>query len=232
VKIWGLLPTVQFSTKDNTIAIHLHFSSTYTSKIDGEEATVIVDSSYPFGDSVKVSIKCAKPVTIALRIPHWTRGQYDSSDSKASLKDGYLYFEHTADTAGATSTLQLKLAMQAYPVFPHPSTGKDSIAFQRGPFIYCAESNDNTELASLDTTFVSPEANITDSMVDDLAGASKVPVLDVKCSVKKSWEEGTGSLYHAAKPEWETGKNLRLIPYFLRENRGGDGAMRVWFGRA
>lgn len=182
---------------------------------------------------MSIKVECAKPLPLAVRIPQWTQGRYNLAGTEGKVKDGYLHIEHTPSSTSPETTVQLDLPMHPTAIFPAPKARKHDIAFQRGPFIYCAESVDNTSVSSLDSVVISDEAEIRESVVKDLAGgAPNVPVLDVQCSVKKDWEEDDESLYCASKPEWETGKTLRLIPYFLRENRGGDGGMRVWFGRS
>lgn len=134
--------------------------------------------------------------------------------------------------------IQLELPMQPMAVFAHPKARKDQVAFIRGPFVYCAESVDN-DAFSLEAAFVSPKAEIREKKAtgSDVASIKDVPILVLDCDIQRGFgqvDEGyPTSLYTATPPEWDRGtRQLTLIPYFLRENRGGDGAMRVWFGRS
>ena len=54
-------------------------------------------------------------------------------------------------------------------------------------------------------------------------------MLELPGKVKKMVSNPETELYSTEQPQWEPEeKRVTLLPFFLRMNRGGDGAMRVW----
>lgn len=223
VKTWGFLGSAQFSTLGSRVAVHLYFGADFSTKIDGADATIKIESGFPYAGNVKVTTQCDKSFELALRIPGWTNGKYNLS-TEWKEKDGYLYIPIQA----GSSQIDLDFHMESRFIFAHPSTRKDEISIVRGPLVYCAESVDND--FDLDATYISETASIKEVVRPELAGFKGVPVLEVPCRIKKSTAEFENGLYSSRPPALEDGHKAVLIPYFARDNRGGDGAMRVWLG--
>lgn len=230
VKTWGFLGSTQFSTLESksTVAVHLYFGANCSTTIDGSTVSIELTSGFPYAGDVNMRTTSEKPFELALRIPGWARGKYTSS-MEGREEAGYLYIQVPA----GSSELKLDFNIESQFIFAHPRTRKDEVAIVRGPLVYCAESVDN-EL-DLEATYISPSAQITESVRPELASYSDVPVLEVPCKVKKDWSRGDAQaggegLYSSQPPTYEEGPKVTLVPYFLRNNRGGDGAMRVWLG--
>ncbi len=192
--------------------------------MDGAQASIKLESGFPFAGDVKLTTNCDKQFDMALRIPGWAGGSYKSS-VQGSEKDGYLYLQ----VPSGSTVIELQFSMEAQFVYAHPHIRKDQVAIIRGPLVYCAESDDND--FELETTYVSTSDPISESMQTELAGFKNVPVLEIQCKVKQGFKEQDAELYSTKPPSWEDGHKVKLIPYFLRDNRGGAGGMRVWLGR-
>ena len=227
-KLIGLMPSLSFSTKDSIVAVHLYHGATLTTALEDDKAsevTVKVEGNVPWEGSVKISTqsKRSRPFTLALRIPEWARDGYSCS-LQGKEENGYVYVFVESD-----STIQLELPMSPKVVHAHPRTRKDDIAIVRGPLVYCAEGCDND--FELETTYVIPsKATVTEASRTEIAGIKSVPVLEIEGHVKAGWnDDGSKDLYSQSTAGWEEDvKKVKLIPYFLRENRGGNGSMRVW----
>ena len=225
VKTWGLLGSVQFSALAETVAVHLYFGADFTTKISGADASIKVESGFPFSGNIKISTSFEKSFELALRIPGWSRGNYKAS-AEGREKDGYLYVK----VPSGSFEMDLDFPMEPRFMYAHPRTRKDEVAIVRGPLVYCAESPDND--FDLEAAYVSDQSKISESVQSELASVRDVPVLEVPCKVKKGLDDWSAELYSTQPPQWEDGHTLKFVPYFLRGNRGGSGAMRVWMGRS
>jgi DUF1680 family protein len=177
-----------------------------------------METNLPWEGSVKLSVKCHNQVEIAIRIPSWAAEGYKSS-VQGEVKNGYLYI--------STGSSEIDLFFPTEPKFAyaHPHTRKDEVAVTRGPLVYCAESPDND--FNLETTYVETNS-IKEIRKSDIAGVKAVPILELEARVKSGYDSDN-ALYCMDKPKWEPGqKRVTLLPFFLRMNRGGNGAMRVW----
>lgn len=216
-KLIGLLPSLAFSNRDATLAVHLFISSTFTATVHGKPVTLRVETDLPWGGNVKLAIQSQEEVQLAVRIPSWTATSFKSSHT-GEVKGGYLYI-----TTGS-SEIQLAFSMEPKVVFAHPKTNKDEIAVLRGPLVYCAESPDNE--FDLESTYVDAKS-LQETGKFNIAGVEGVPLLRLSAAVKTAKSD---ALYRPVAPDLKVEKNeLILLPFFLRMNRGGNGAMRVWF---
>lgn len=212
----GILPSLAFSTRGSTIAIHLFISSTFTTTVNGKPVEVDVVTNLPWEGSVKLALRCQEEVQLAIRIPSWAGPAYTCS-AAGLVKDGYLY------VSARSSDIELSFSVEPKVIYPHLKTRKDEIAVMRGPLVYCAESPDND--FDLESTYVKPSVKEAGKL--DIAGIKDVPLLELDATVKTATRE---DLYLAGCPHLKTeSRQITMLPFFLRMNRGGNGAMRVWF---
>ncbi len=218
----GLLTSLIYSTSGETIAIHLFVTSTFTRMVYGEMVTLSMDSGLPWEGSVKITVKSRVPIKLAVRIPFWGADRYQSS-TKGDIKDGYLYISIAGDSS---QPIEFNFPTEPRFVYAHAATRKDEVAITRGPLVYCAESPDNE--FNLEATYALSEKGIREVDMIDIGGVNNVPVLEVRSKVRIELER-ENPLYTFKPPQWDSEeKKVALIPYFLRMNRGGNGAMRVW----
>lgn len=159
---------------------------------------------------------------LAIRIPSWAAKSF-TCHARGEVLDGYLHVDIQSST-----TLTLELPMAPRVVYSHPALRKDEVAIMRGPLVYCAESVDND--VDLERTYVYT-SGVGEVKEIQIAGIRNVPLLQLQGKVRNGAGFGQGGegLYGEQRPGWEEGeRDLLLVPYFLRMNRGGLGGMRVW----
>ena len=223
-KLLGLLPSLPFSTRESTstIAIHLFLGSNFTTKLNGKDVSLKMETNVPWEGSVKITVDTQTKIELAIRIPSWAADDYKSSE-KGEVKDGYLYIPIGPSSSSTVIDLYLPTAPKF--VYAHPKTRKNEVAITRGPLVYCAESPDNE--FDLENTFVHAK-DIKEVRKIDIAGVKDVPILEVRAKVKTAPARNE-PLYNARGTNLDPEeKPVILLPFFLRMHRGGSGAMRVW----
>ncbi|KIX00575.1 uncharacterized protein Z518_09640 [Rhinocladiella mackenziei CBS 650.93] len=202
----------------NLVAIHLYIGSEIA--VPGTSVVVSQETNMPWTGEVTIDVRGT--TALALRIPGWSNEAGFTCSAQGKLQDGYLYISEVSNTK-----VHLNFTMSPQRVYAHPKTGKDDISIIRGPLVYCLEDVDNDgididHVALLDMQLKDgPPRHIglLDNVATVLARGRQL--------VSPAWEKLYGS-----KP-WEYGAEVEIvaIPYFLRANRGGNGAMRVWTKR-
>ncbi|KAM0551733.1 hypothetical protein ACHAPJ_008300 [Fusarium lateritium] len=221
VKIWGLLPSLIYTTHRTTLAIHLYITSTFSTSINGSEVKFDIQSGFPWNGAVRISVQAREPFELALRIPDWCQDQFTAS-SPGVRKDGYLYLQVTSDL-----DLDVTFSTKPHFVYANPKTRKDEVAVMRGPLVYCAEDVDND--FDLESLYVQTSTPIKETGRTTILNYNDVPQLEVLGHSHRADIPGEKLYSHQRIAIEAVPKKVNLIPYFARENRGGCGAMRVWF---
>lgn len=218
-KLLGNLGTLiyNFDTQKNLVVINQYIGSQLN--LEQTDNTINITSSFPWqGD---VTIKVRRSCELALRIPGWADGWTCSSEGK--LVDGYLYV-----AVSENSEVSLAFPIKPQRIYPNPATGKDDICIRRGPLIYCFEDVDND---GVDIDYI----KLLDVPVTDHGMMTLPNFKGIQSVVAKGQQlVKTDSAYLYSSQPWrfeEKSRELVAIPYFLRANRGGNGAMRVWIPR-
>ena len=181
---------------------------------------VKMETNLPWEGNVVLTVQSHNPLELAVRISSWAAKGYTSS-LQGELRNGYLYLSTTS-----SARIDLHLPTEPRFMYAHPNTKKDEVAVMRGPLVYCAESPDND--FNLENTYVKTK-NIKEIGKASIAGVKGVPMLELQGKVKKMVSNPETALYSTEEPGWEPEeKRVTLLPFFLRMNRGGNGAMRVW----
>lgn len=221
-KLLGLLGSLIYSFKEDTVAIHLWIESQFA--VPNTDVVISQKTDMPWSGEVEIAIQGSKPVNLALRIPGWTAGRYDCSVKDGELRDGYLYFSSLKDT-----TISLRFPLQARKVYANPKTNKDEICIMRGPLVYCIEDVDNNDV-DVDNIALVDDRPIREGPAVKIASVDNV--IPITAPGKELVNTPWSSLY-GSEP-WKYGdetKELTFVPFFLRMNRGGRGGMRVWVKR-
>jgi DUF1680 family protein len=168
---------------------------------DGRRVTLAVETGYPSTGRITVRIihSDGGPWTLRLRMPRWT----DAAGG---------YAQHTQDwRPGDAVTLDLDMTPRQ--VLPHPRVDalRASVAFQRGPLVYCLEQADQ------------PGLNLAD-VAATAEAVDRGGVLEVPGVVRES-----GSQLYRTAPMSDPGRPVTLMamPYHAWGNRV-PGVMRVW----
>ncbi len=225
-----------YSVSKGEVWVNLYGANTLETKIeDVGEIALEQKSDYPWDGNITIDItklEGAKDFAIKLRIPEWAKGTKikvtnSSGEQVASYND--------LDKEGADYALikrvwkkgdkiMLDLPMETKLMEAHPLVEecRGQVAVQRGPIIYCLESEDlnganiNDIVIPIDATFTPKEVTISGSRI--MALETKVTLRD-----EKSW---AGELYREAGKD-KSEATIRLIPYYAWGNRG-ESEMTVW----
>lgn len=225
-KLLGSLgPLIYSLSPDNSqVAIHLYIGSEFT--VPGTDIVISQETSLPWSGDVTITVKGQSAIGLALRTPSWASGagQFQCS-ADGEIKDGYI---HIPPTASADVKLTFSVAPRT--IYANPLTGKDEMCLARGPLIYCIEDVDNdNEGIDIDTVAL-VDTEVREGAKTSIAGVDGVVPLVAKGRQLVPWK--SQSLYGAQPWQYEKkARDVVAVPYFLRANRGGNGAMRVWTKR-
>ena len=219
-----------YSAGTGVLAIHLYGPSDSKLEIDGKPVGINQATNYPWDGRVCVTLDPGNPKAFAvrLRIPGWCRGFRLMVDGRRMVqpvvRKGYVTVERTWKKG---DTIELEMDMPVERIEAHPSVRENcgQVALQRGPVVYCLESVDNgRDLADLS---LSDRAVLRVS--NRKVAGSRVPVIEAvgKRRDRRGWSK---SLYRSDPSDYREVK-IRAIPYFLWDNRGDGGEMRVWIRR-
>ena len=137
------------------------------------------------------------------------------------VKDGYAVISRKWKQ-GDSVTLNMEMRTKLVEANPLVEEARGQVAVQRGPIIYCLESQDLNG-ASIDN--IALPFNATFRTVETTIDGSRIIALETE-AYDRSEASWSGKLYR------EVGKDkkkttVRLVPYYAWGNRG-DGEMTVW----
>lgn len=120
--------------------------------------------------------------------------------------------------------VELNMPMEAKLIEANPlvEESRGQVAVQRGPIIYCLESND---LGDIDIDNIAIPANAEFDTVETTIDGAHMTALETMAVVRteKDW---TNTLYREVSKEKKQVK-IRLVPYYAWGNRGKS-EMTVW----
>ena len=220
--------TYAYALGKNEIYVNLYGENTFNTMLDKKNELVVAQhTDYPWDGAVSIEIQKIKkntPLTLKLRIPAWADNYsitVNGQPCAVQAENGYAAVEGSwkkGDVVLLTLPMTTKL-MEANPLVEE---ARGQVAVQRGPIVYCLESNDLNGLdidniaIPADAKFVPVEVNIAGSRMMALEG-------EVVNRAEKSW---TGQLYREVGRQKNRVK-VRLIPYYAWGNRGKC-EMTIW----
>ncbi len=219
-----------YSIEKGGIYVNLYGDNTLNTTITGiGEIALTQQTEYPWDGKVSITVnrlKGKKQFEIKLRIPDWC------TDSATILVNGQS--AGTATQAGTYAsinrtwkkgdviTLDMPMRTRLIEANPLVEESRGQVAVQRGPVIYCLESNDLNGL-SIDNIAIPANAKFTP--VDMTIAGSKMKALEVE-AVNRTEDTWKDVLYREVSTKKNTVK-IRLIPYYAWGNRGKS-EMTVW----
>lgn len=215
-----------YSSREDTLYIHLFVSSQVTIKTDHGVFRLNISENYPWSGEIDVALEevPSENAQIAIRIPGWCREWklfLDGEESAGSVKKGYVWI---LGGLKAGMRIRLILSMQVELVVADPKVRDDAgkAAIRRGPVIYCLEEIDNGKNLSairldLQSAFCLEEG-IDPTSLDTAAVTGGGFRLD-----EDSWGDELYRPYDVDEKE----VTVRAVPYCCWGNRG-LGEMMVW----
>ncbi|WP_327320108.1 glycoside hydrolase family 127 protein [Streptomyces sp. NBC_01235] len=225
----ALLPAYLATTDDHGIQLHQYADAEITTSLTGGHRVALsVRTDYPSGGSVTVRIVRSpdRPWTLSLRVPAWTEG----ATARLVDPDGV----HRAVTPGTVTVtrlfrpgeeIRLELPMAPRWIGPDPRIDavRGTLAVQRGPLVYCAESVDLPDGHEVDVVRVDPSAEPQDGPDGTVVAPGELATEQGE-PPEAPWPYQP--LDRAAEPAAEPA-GIVLVPYHSWANRGPS-TMRVW----
>lgn len=209
-----------FQSTKSVVAIHLYIESEI--KIPDTDITISQKTNMPWSGEVDINVQGT--TALALRIPSWAAKLGYTCSVAGDERDGYLYIPQSTD-----AHIQLSLPLSARKIYANPKTNKDEVCIMRGPLVYCIEDVDNPNIDVDNIALI--DGQVQDGAKISIGGVDQV--VTVKASAKQL-EDGKSATTLYGEFPWRYGTDrveVVAVPYFLRANRDGNGAMRVWTPR-
>ena len=219
-----------YSIEKNGIYVNLYGDNTLNTKIDGiGEIALTQKTDYPWDGAVNITVdklKGKKQFEVKLRVPEWC-----TEGAEISVNGEKLNVETKAGTYAAVSrtwkkgdVVSINMPMRTRLVEANPlvEESRGQVAVQRGPIVYCLESNDLNGV-SIDDIAIPLNAKFTP--VDMTVDGSHIKALEGEV-INRNEASWKGQLYREATTNKQTVK-IRLIPYYAWGNRGKS-EMTVW----
>jgi DUF1680 family protein len=230
------VPGYVYAHRGDSVYVNLYMQDEGSIPVSAQDTMVLRQiTQYPWqGDvSIRVERSISRPSTLMLRLPGWAAGQPVASDlysyvdaRKADvvvkvngqpvnyqMSQGYMAITRQWNEGDVVS-FSLPMTIRRVVANDNVSDDRGKVALERGPIVYCLESEDNGNLSNL---YIPDDAQVDTLWTDDLKG---VMTLDIKGRrVSTSGSEATTSE-----------EDLVAIPYYAWDNRSVD-AMKVWVPR-
>ena len=213
----------------DAVWIHLYGSNTLDTTLDGgARLQMAQETDYPWDGRVSLTVNEAPPreLAVRLRVPGWARDATLSVNGAARPHpEPGTYAEirrvwSVGDIVALTLPMPPRL-MQAHPLVEE---ARNQVAVQRGPLVYCLESNDLPDGVRVQEVALARGIAMKPRFDPDLLGGVMVLEGRAEARHEPGW---SGQLYRALPTSPPTAIDLRLIPYFAWGNRGPS-EMSVW----
>ncbi len=215
---------------DHEIRLHQYISGVYRAGLAGGEASIRVQTDYPWDGQVKITIEATPDHAwqLSVRVPHWAGHVallLNGAVVDAEPEAGWLGVERSW-AVGDELIMNLPLDVRFTRSDPRVDVNRGAVAIERGPLVYCLEAVDNPahrlDDVAIDTgaTSVVEEPGLLGGVITIRAQAA------VRARTPASWWPYADASDVVADEGAESGQ-LTAVPYFVWGNRA-EGAMRIW----
>lgn len=219
-----------YSIEKGGVYVNLYGGNTLNTNIEGVgEITLTQKTDYPWDGAVNISVdklKGKKQFEIKLRVPDWcTEGAkitVNGEEQNIETKAGTYATVNRTWKKGDVVSINMPMRTRIVEANPLVEESRGQVAVQRGPIVYCLESNDLGGL-SIDDIAIPLDAKFTP--VDMTIDGSRIKALEGEV-INRSEASWKGQLYREATAKKQMVK-VRLIPYYAWGNRGKS-EMTVW----
>ncbi len=213
---------------NNEIFINLYVGSNAAFDFNGQLMQVKQQTSYPWGESIRISVIPQNFIdfTLALRIPTWCPKALVKVNGKefdvcSNITEGYVKIKRFWNR-GDIVELELSMPVMLMQSNPNVRANAGRVAIQRGPLVYCLEEIDNGR--NLQAISIPEGIELTAEFDKDLLGGIMVIKGKAECIDDSTWT--ADELYRPLKNKTMP-INIKAIPYCLWNNRK-PGEMLVW----
>lgn len=219
-----------YSIEKGGVYVNLYGGNTLNTNIEGVgEITLTQKTDYPWDGAVNISVdklKGKKQFEIKLRVPDWcTEGAkitVNGEEQNIEAKAGTYATVNRTWKKGDVVSINMPMRTRIVEANPLVEESRGQVAVQRGPIVYCLESNDLGGL-SIDDIAIPLDAKFTP--VDMTIDGSRIKALEGEV-INRSEASWKGQLYREATAKKQMVK-VRFIPYYAWGNRGKS-EMTVW----
>ncbi len=219
-----------YSIEKGGVYVNLYGGNTLNTNIEGVgEITLTQKTDYPWDGAVNISVdklKGKKQFEIKLRVPDWcTEGAkitVNGEEQNIETKAGTYATVNRTWKKGDVVSINMPMRTRIVEANPLVEESRGQVAVQRGPIVYCLESNDLGGL-SIDDIAIPLDAKFTP--VDMTIDGSRIKALEGEV-INRSEPSWLRQLYREATTKKQMVK-VRLIPYYAWGNRGKS-EMTVW----
>ncbi|MGD0020267.1 MAG: beta-L-arabinofuranosidase domain-containing protein [Candidatus Limnocylindrales bacterium] len=229
MRLLATQPDLAATVGNDGITIQQPISGHISAPLPGGEVSLRLETAYPWGGELRVTIDQAPAEEWALgfRVPAW------ATDAVIEWRDGSRRVgpgcAEVTRRWSADESVILRMGLGPHLTSPDPRIDaiRGTLAVERGPLVFALEEIDLPEGMSFESVELDPAAPIVNGPADVEGLSGIVPVVvGVACRADERmvwpYAPGTGA---DAPDEW-TG-TVMMIPYFAWGNRGASG-MRVW----
>ncbi|MFE3825626.1 glycoside hydrolase family 127 protein [Streptomyces sp. NPDC059092] len=229
------LPAHVATADDRGIQLHQYADAEIATTLTGGHGVALrVRTDYPSGGSVVVRVDRSPdhPWTLSLRVPAWaadaTTWLTEPDGGRRAVAPGTA--EITRDfRPGDEIRLELPVRARWIRADPRVDAARGTVAVQRGPLVYCAESVDLPDGHDVDAIRVDPTAEPEDAPGGP-GGAGGAVVVAGDITAHGTQRDGAWPyrpLDAPAAPRAADRGGIVLVPYHSWANRGPS-TMRVW----
>jgi DUF1680 family protein len=216
-----------------TIQVHQYAKSEITADLGAGRVRLAIDTDYPWDGQVTVTVKEAPagPWSLAMRIPDWCQSasvRVASGETETLRAPGRWTSESRRWQAGDEVVLCLEMPARVTQPDARIDAIRGCLALERGPLIYCVETDDLPAGVTLEDVVLEPTVRprpVTRADIGESVVGLVVPAIHRPAGPQNAWpyrwNGGRGRAVEARAIE------VGAIPYFLWANRSVRG-MRVW----
>jgi DUF1680 family protein len=209
------MPQLIATTDAEGVQLHQFASAEIrTQAPDGGPIRLRVATDYPWSGGVDVTVVETPdtPWTLTIRIPGWsTAATITGADGGVRGVRGPSVEERRQWAAGDRLSLALEVPVRITTAHPRVDAVRGCVALERGPLVYCLETDDLPSGIEIEEVAVHPAVEPQPVPRDDVADG----IVGLSLPAKAQAQGRTSTI------------EVGAIPYFAWGNRAVD-AMRVW----
>jgi DUF1680 family protein len=218
------------TASDAGLQLHQYATSTIRAVVPLAGAVELaVETGYPWSGSVAVEVVACgdSEWTLSLRVPGWARGALLDGQP---VERGYVELTRRW-RPGDRVVLELDASPRLTAPNPRIDAVRGCLALERGPLVYCFESDDLPVGARLTDVALEIGTLADGGPIEALGGVPAVSVTGAARDLSGWGGGGYVDIRDLPAEAVEEPVQLLAVPYFTWANRGGEG-MRVWLPRS
>ena len=216
-----------YGATEDSLYLNLFVSSNTQITLGGNPVTVSMDTDYPFGNTLRVTVACSNKSDFELNIrqPEWCSAATVKLDNETQAgckpeSDGYIHLKRIWIEK---CEVEISFDMPAHLLYANPQVRADAgkAAIIKGPLVYCLEECDNG--GNLSAIEIESNVKINSNYEENLLGGTQVLTMEAYRLDEPEW----GSVLYREVPSVKNRTRIIAVPYCLWNNRG-KGEMLVW----